>query len=123
MNNNKKSKFLLLITGILIIIFVYNYNIKIPCIFFELTHLYCPGCGITRALKSIIKLDFYQAFRYNMLVTLLSPIFLLYILNKYFSKQKKKIPNFIWYLILFITILFGVLRNIPAFNFLAPTII
>ena len=71
MNNNKKNKFLLLITGILIIIFVYNYNIKIPCIFFELTNLYCSGCGMTRAIKSLITFDFYQAIRYNVLIIIL----------------------------------------------------
>jgi len=117
------KKFLLLIAGILIIILILNYNIGIPCIFFEVTHLYCPGCGITRALKSLITLDFYRAFRYNMLVTLLTPFFILYLLNLYVFKSKYKIPQFVWYLILIITILFGVFRNTYAFKFLAPMVI
>ncbi len=117
------KRFLLLILGILIIILLFNYNIGIPCIFFEVTHLYCPGCGITRALKSLIVLDFYQAFRYNILVTLLTPFLILYLLNLCVFKSKYKIPQFIWYLILVVTILFWVLRNTYSFKFLAPTII
>lgn len=111
------NKILLLIIGILIIIF----KIGIPCIFFELTNLYCPGCGITRAIKSILSLDLYRAFRYNMLVTILFPFFILYLIYTYIFNQKNKIPNFIWYFILIITIAFGILRNIPQFSFMAPT--
>lgn len=119
MLNNKKN--IILVIGILIFVILFQDNIGIPCFFHELTGLYCPGCGITRAFLSLIKLDLYQAFRYNMLVIILLPFFAMYTIYKLIMKGNKKIPNFIWYFLLIITILFGILRNISAFSFLAPT--
>ena len=100
-------------------------NIFIPCIFHELTGLYCPGCGITRCLIAIIKLDFMQAFRYNMLVFILLPIFIFIGIKKYYcwllNKQCILFSNRFYITLAIITILFGILRNIfPVF---APTII
>ena len=67
----KKSKKIIYIT--LLLSFIYLYLIKrfsfyIPCIFHKITHMYCPGCGLTRMIISIFKLDIYQAFRYNPLL-------------------------------------------------------
>ncbi|OAB35296.1 DUF2752 domain-containing protein [Paenibacillus glacialis] len=96
-------------------------NIGIPCVFNELTGFYCPGCGITRAVLSLLRLDVIQAFRYNPLVFILLPLYAMYFITK-----KKKMPtlsNGIMALMLIMTLAFGVLRNIPMFDFLAPTII
>ena len=66
----------------LFLLFLFYYflnqklNIGIPCIFHELTGLYCPGCGITRMFFAIIELKFYDAFRYNPLVFILLIIIL-----------------------------------------------
>ena len=116
-------KIVICILGILAIQIYYECDVKIPCIFFELTGLYCPGCGITRAFFSLLKLDIYQAFRYNILVITLLPFLLLYFIYKYILEGRKKIPNLIWIILLIITILFGILRNIPLFSFLKPTLI
>jgi len=91
--------------------------------FFELTGWYCPGCGITRALLSLIELQFYQAFRYNMLAVILLPFGIVYFIYLFILKRNKKIPNIILYFILIIVILFGILRNIPIFSYLAPTVV
>ena len=40
------------------LIFVLCTGIGIPCIFYEITGLKCVGCGISRMLVSIVKLDF-----------------------------------------------------------------
>lgn len=120
-NNNKKNYIVIaIILGILFIYILLKYNIGIPCIFHKLTGFYCPGCGMTRAFISLIKLDIYQAFRYNMLVIIFVPFFIIYGVNKYILKNKYKIPRFIFYILLVITILFAILRNIPNFSFLAP---
>ena len=120
MINNKKNIILACI-GILIIIVLFQCGIGIPCIFHKITGFYCPGCGLTRALISLIKLDFYQAFRYNILLMTLLPIYLIYLFYKYILKGKKKIPNWVCYVLLAIIIGFAILRNIPYFSFLAPT--
>ena len=114
------KKIILLLTGILFIIDFYKYDIGIPCIFHLITGFYCPGCGGTRAIKSILHLDFYQAFRYNALVTVLIPFTIIFLIYKYIFNGKRKIPNSIWIFLLIIVILFGIIRNIYIFNFLAP---
>ena len=111
---DNKSKIIIFSLGILFVLFI-KYNIGIPCIFNKITGLYCPGCGMTRSVISLIKLNFYLAFRYNMLIILIIPVGILYLI------LKKNIPNWIWCVLLLIVILFGILRNIPMFNFLAPT--
>ncbi len=117
------KQIILICIGILIFVAYIKYNNGIPCFFYELTGYYCPGCGITRALLSLLHLDFYQAFRFNILVITLLPFFIIYSIYKYIFKGKKRIPNLVWSILLIFTLCFAVLRNIPAFDFLAPTII
>jgi len=118
---NIKVIIILCMIGIFDIIVCFKYDIGIPCVFFELTGIYCPGCGATRAITSLIKLNFYQALRYNMLIIILLVFSIIYYAYKYILKSEKKLPNYIWYILLIITILFGILRNIPIFYYLAPT--
>lgn len=101
-----------------------KYNIYIPCIFHKITGLYCPGCGITRMIISLLKMNFCQAFRYNPLAFILLPLFICYYIIKYIFYLKNKqliINNKVWYTILMIVILFGIIRNIPTFKYLIPT--
>ena len=48
------------------------------CSFYEMTHLYCPGCGGTRAVASLFKLDIISSFKYNAIVPFGFVIFLFY---------------------------------------------
>ena len=36
-----------------------------PCPVYYFTHIPCPGCGMTRACKSVLRLDFKAAFNYH----------------------------------------------------------
>ena len=100
------------------------FNIYIGCPIHDITGFHCPGCGLTRMLLAILKLDFYQAFRYNQLLFILMPFALLLLFENIYSEYKnkksiyKKIPNYIWYSLIVILLLYAVLRNI--FSFLAP---
>ena len=102
------------------------YNIKIICFFNHLTGLLCPGCGTTRLLKSLFKLEIKKAFRYNPLVFILIPFLLIYFINRiiFLFENKsfipKKVNDIFWNVTLIITIGFGILRNIPIFDFLRP---
>ncbi len=120
---NLKKLVILLTLGILAITLHFRYDAGIPCIFLKITGLYCPGCGITRSLFSLLQLDIYQAFRYNMLVVIIFPLAIVYWIYMFILNGKKRLPNLVWYLLLMVTILFGVLRNIPVFSFLEPTVI
>lgn len=102
-------------------------GIIIPCFFFELTGHYCPGCGITRLFLSLFQLRFYQAFRYNPLVFCMLPFGFYMILIEFkswlYGSKTKSVPEFIWNILLVITIGFGILRNLEPFSFLGPTLI
>lgn len=120
----------LLIIIIMLIFFLYlnkNYGFYIPCLFHKLTNLYCPGCGITRCIVSLLKGNISEAFKYNQLVFILLPFLTVYFIYKiylYLTNSQdeiiKKIPNITWIILLIITILFGILRNIKYFTFLRP---
>ena len=122
-----KMKLILILISFLIIYFILNelLDVGIPCLFYEITGYYCPGCGITRVLFSLLKLDFYQAFRYNPLIFILIIITGIYLLVKFILKKfmniSIEIPNYVYYILLIIVIIFGILRNIPMFDFLSPT--
>ena len=120
-------KIVLLNTLIVIISLIYYFlnkyfNIGIPCLFYQITGLKCPGCGITRLIFSLIKLDFRQAFFYNPLVFILLPFIGFYIIYQeylYITKKEdkiiKKIPSYIYYLLIIILIIYAILRNIFVF--------
>ena len=122
--NTKTVKIGIILFFLLLCYYFLNqkFSIGIPCIFYEITGLYCPGCGVTKLTFSLLELDFYQAFRANPLIFILLILAIIYcfiklILNKLF-KINITIPNYVYYILLVITILFGVLRNIPGFEFL-----
>lgn len=124
-----KKKDLLII---IILLFIYlilgeYFNIYIPCPIHKLTNFYCPGCGSTRMLKSLLKGNFYQAFRFNPLLFIMLPFFIVVIISDTITlnKNKKsilhKLEPYIWYILIGIFIIYGILRNIPYFDFLKPT--
>lgn len=133
MFNRKKLLFsvLILILGVVaLLLFLFlnhTYSFYIPCFFHQITGLYCPGCGITRMIISILQFDFYQAFRWNPFLFLLIPFFVIYGTLYYYhwlyNKNIPKLPNLVWNILLILAILFMVLRNIPIFDFLKPTLI
>ena len=79
----KKNKILILFSLLgLILIFLLLTKFKIPCIFKEIFNLPCPSCGMTRAFISILKLNFIDALKYNLLsIPLFILIILFYTLN------------------------------------------
>lgn len=108
-----------------IVTLVLTGHVTVPCIFNTITGYYCPGCGLTRAITSLLKGQLYQALRYNSIVFIDIPIILfLEIFGRLFGKNNKKIKwisNIFLIILLIITIMYGVLRNIPSFSYLAPT--
>ena len=75
-------------------------------------------------LSSILQLDFYQAFRYNPLIFISLPVFIFFIIEYIITKKEplyNKIPTKVWIAIIIIFIIYGLLRNFPLFDFLAPT--
>ncbi|MDY2908306.1 MAG: DUF2752 domain-containing protein [Candidatus Faecimonas sp.] len=125
----KKKITITIIFLILLISYLYlgnKLNVYINCPIKEITGLYCPGCGITRMLQAILQLNFYQAFRYNPLLFISLPFFIFFTIEGIITKKDplyNKIPNKILITIIIIFIIYGMLRNLPLFDFLAPTIV
>ena len=125
----KKKITITIIFLILLISYLYlgnKLNVYINCPIKEITGLYCPGCGITRMLQAILQLNFYQAFRYNPLLFISLPYFIFFTIEGIITKKDplyNKIPNKILITIIIIFIIYGILRNLPLFDFLAPTIV
>lgn len=120
------AAFLLLIT--LLYIAVHHLTgLAIPCVFHLITGLYCPGCGTGRMFFAILRLDFYAAFRANPYVFVLIPIFTIYFfaeIRAYLKGQPRKVSRAEYTFFIFVLaglIIFGVLRNIPYFSYLAPS--
>lgn len=135
MKHNKIKTLIIMfciVIAFLFIMYVYKiinekYNIGIPCIFHEITNLYCPGCGITRAFFSLIELNIKTALKCNLLIFIMLPFLLAYIVTYIYYKisnikrdASQIFSKKTWYALLIISILFGILRNINYFHWLRP---
>ena len=61
----KKFIFIVL-EGIGIFVFLFT-KVSFPCFFKRFLHIPCPGCGMTRALRELIKFHFFKAFSLNIM--------------------------------------------------------
>ena len=109
--------------------FIYLFGSLIPCPFYTITGIYCPGCGNGRALYALLHFDILTCLRNNILFLPLSFLIIWYFLNLYLKIVflKTILPdlnfslNFSAVLIVSI-ILFWIVRNIKIYPFtlLAP---
>ena len=99
------------------LIFVLCTGLGIPCVFHAITKLECPGCGVTRMLISIVKLDFISAFWYNPFLFVTGPFLIAYLIAcelkfiKHGNRNMGKWQIFM-YVELALALLNGLLRNI-----------
>ena len=102
-----------------------------PCRFYEITGLYCPGCGAGRALLALLHGRIYAAFRYQPLLMISLPFIVYYIAKVYlefvFARRLLPFPkirnNWFGITVVAVIIAYWILRNIPLvpFSYLAPT--
>ena len=103
--------------GLAYLLFVLLSGFRIPCVFYELIGLKCPGCGITRMIVSIARFNFTDAFRYNPFLFITGPFILIYLAiseAKYVLYGNRKMGNWEIFILIELTlaIAYGVLRNI-----------
>ena len=98
----------------------------IPCIFQVITGWHCPGCGLSRMCIALSRFDLYGAARANIFALCLLPTgggYLVYKTVRYIKTGSRKDPavvNICCDILAVLAVLFGVLRNLEAFGFLAP---
>ncbi|HVU26723.1 MAG TPA: DUF2752 domain-containing protein [Verrucomicrobiae bacterium] len=95
------------------------------CTFHQLTGFYCPGCGATRATYQLLHGNLLNALHDNALYVLV--LFMVALRGIWFLKRKMCnqpigffIPPLALWIFLAAALIFAVLRNLPAFSFLAP---
>ncbi len=101
-------------------LFVRITGLVVPCVFHEVTGLFCPGCGITRMFLAIGRLDFPAAFRWNPGVLVLLPFAaadavwcaFLYIRH---GKIQSRIHNVFVWVVLVLLLVFAPARNVVRF--------
>jgi hypothetical protein len=118
-----KSKFHLVAAAALAgaaILFVFppeRFHFYPQCPIFRYLHVYCPGCGATRALAALLHARIAEALHYNALVVLLAPVLLSYFAIAYWKAIRgedfswPRIPETALAAILVMCAAFGVLRN------------
>ena len=87
-----------LVAGFVVITLLLKDREGMQCTFYNLTGLYCPGCGGTRAVYSMLKFNILDAIRYNITVPFGIFVYLYYNIRsfiaglkndtEYFKKQK-----------------------------------
>lgn len=135
---NMKKYIIIIISAIALsfmLIMYYNYEESdsgwsIQCGVYQVTGLYCPGCGGQRAFHYLLHGEIGKSLRYNALFIVSIPFFLYlyYILvSVYLLKGKYNAKGFLFsknFAIIFLLILFVyfILRNIPfsPFTYLIP---
>lgn len=94
------------------------------CRFLSRTGFLCPACGNTRAVQSMLSLNFIDAIRYNATIPFLCILILLIYAEKMIDlwiQPKKEIhlfPHKLWFYVMILTlwIVYLIIRNI--FNFM-----
>ena len=98
-----------------ILYFCFRFQINLavtPCYMHDLLHLYCFGCGGTRAIRAFLNFRFVESFLFNPLVIYGVGIFMYYYIGgwfRFFSHPWKKYFRYReWLVTLSLVILFGV---------------
>jgi Protein of unknown function (DUF2752) len=98
-----------------------RYAFYPQCPFQQVFKLQCPGCGATRALAALLQGDLAAAFHFNALATAFFPPAAAYGIFAYSKFLKREpihppaLPTATVYTALGITLVFGVIRNLPSF--------
>lgn len=56
---------LILLFGMLFVLIAISGTIKLDCIFKKLFNISCPGCGLTRSFRALLRFDIISSFKYN----------------------------------------------------------
>ena len=99
------------------------------CVFYQTTHLHCPGCGTGRSLHFLLNGDFETAARFNIFSMVILPflavrglVFVLRWALGYPPQRAYFIPAKVIWLLFAVIMAFWIARNLPwyPFTLLAP---
>jgi len=96
-----------------------------PCLLYKATHLYCPGCGATRAMHALLHGRLIEAAGYNVFATILLPLVAIGVIAQAACPgilPRRTLPVAVGWAIAGVAVVFTILRNLPMppFEVLAP---
>jgi len=103
---------------------VLDANALWPCALHAITGLHCPGCGLTRMLHALVHGDVARAWSMNPLAMIALPLLAIMLVQWWLARpllpasfNRLAHDGRVWIVAL---VVFGVLRNLPAFAWMAP---
>lgn len=119
---------ILLATMLVVLLYVVinmTTGIGLVCYMKKVFDIDCPGCGATRMCIALLHGQIYQAFRFNPFMFISIPILTVVgIWQSYiYIRYNRELKYFTRFLVVYAIslALFGIVRNINLFSFLAPT--
>ena len=103
----KQREYLYLLLCVILYVVITSF-FDITCIIKYFSGVSCPGCGMTRALKSLLVFNFDKAFYYHPLVFLLAPL----TIALFTVRKNHKIRNILIYIAIAMFILVYLYRLI-----------
>lgn len=86
------------------------------CVFKKLTGWSCPACGCLRATHQLLHGHIAAAFHLNALYVVAIPLLALLGIEQLLRKRVVKKPPFLGWTLLVLFVVFGIVRNLPAFS-------
>ena len=93
------------------------------CPLHAMTGLWCPGCGLTRAMVRLAHGDPYGAIRMNLLSPIVAGLLLWAVVSWIIGTrflQPSALPGWFWRGTTLLLVVFGIVRNVPGLWFLRP---
>lgn len=83
---------ILIAAGIIYYLLIRYTDFSIPCLFYRITHLKCPGCGITHMIYELSLFHWRKAMQANYFLFWTAPLLVFFVFYESLlkSKQKKK---------------------------------
>ena len=91
-----------------------------PCAFYRVTGLYCPGCGNTRSVLSLLDGHIWQSLRYNITPILLTALGVLWYAEQgfaLFDRPRRLLPRWraVWIPAGLLLLAYFIIRNVWEF--------
>lgn len=107
---------LILLIGACYYLLIRYTGFGIPCLFYSVTNLKCPGCGITRMILECTQLHWKIAARENYFLFYTSPLLAGFCIYEFFIEKKNKahakIVNYLVIGYLILLLIWMIVRNV-----------
>ena len=114
MKNFIRSKLFIFILVIILLItfFLLTIVFNFECPLYMHFHIKCPFCGARKMILSLLRFNIVESFNSNQLLFIVLPISFLLLFIKHILNKDIRIPKMVYVLLIIITIIFTVVRNI-----------